>query len=111
MPDIQPVDSVVTQIEVFWEQASRVDLKSVIGKLASYGSLAGHADAMLVLMGREHGSRSLGTEAVIASYIGGKLNRIMSALSRGEPGSDDSWDDLARYAMMARYAKKYGCWP
>ena len=95
----------------FWEKQSSVDLLATLKKLESYGSLQPHGQIMLTLVGRPHASMQEGTEIAIASYVAGKLNRIMEALSHGVLSSVDCWDDLACYAMMARYNRIYGGWP
>lgn len=98
-------------IRAWWMEVAKNDIESVIAKLDVYGSLDWHARAMLELMGRPGDSLRNGTEAAIASYLAGKLNRVLASLSRGLLPSEDSWDDFARYAMMARYVRKFGRWP
>ena len=95
----------------WWLATAAGDVESVVEKLKVYGGLNFHAHSMLVLMGRPYSSVREGTEIAIASYIAGKLNRLLEGLSRGELPPEDSWADLARYAMMARYVRKHGEWP
>lgn len=96
-------------VREWWLKESTADADHVVAKLLTYGSLDLHAQGMLELMGwTGHG---LGTESVIAFYALGKLNRIITALARGKPASPDSWDDMRRYAMMARYVQQFGRWP
>jgi len=95
----------------WWRETAEGDIGSVAAKLVAYGSLNFHASCMLLLVGRPHASTREGTELAIASYIAGKMNRLLESLSRGILPSEDSWADLSRYAMMARYVRKYGSWP
>jgi len=101
----------VKEIIAFWRETSDGDLGSVTAKLQAYGALDSHAYQMLTLVGRPHASLREGTEIAIASYVAGKLNRIMESLALGLLPTEDCWDDLARYAMMARYVRKFGRWP
>lgn len=95
----------------WWTAVAYGDAMAVAEKLRAYGSLNFHAQCLLALVGRPHGSMREGTEMVLASYIAGKLNRLFEGLSHGELPNEDSWADLARYAMMARYVRKFGEWP
>lgn len=101
----------VKDVISWWRETSEGDLGAITAKLNAYGSLNFHAVCMLALVGRPHGSMREGTEIAIASYIAGKLNRLFEGLSRGILPDEDSWADLARYAMMARYVRKHGEWP
>lgn len=98
-------------ISEFWMTTAAKDADDVLAKYRQYGSLNAHATYMLMLVGRPYASMREGTEIVLASYIAGKLTRLFEGLSRGELPNEDSWADLARYAMMARYVRKHGEWP
>lgn len=110
VPKYHPIRT-PNDVRDWWTDASRDDIEAVLGKLSTYGSLNFHAACMLLLVGRPYASTREGTEMAIASYIAGKLGRLMEGLSHGELPSEDSWADLARYAMMARYVRKHGEWP
>lgn len=111
VPAPQPAARDRVTVEAWWCATSQEDLDKVLAKLDVYGSLDFHARAMLELMGRPQDSLRNGTEAAIASYLAGKLNRVLSSLALGVLPDEDSWADFARYAMMARYVRKFGRWP
>jgi hypothetical protein len=110
VPKYRPMRG-ANEVRDWWHATAQDDVVEVLAKLSSYGSLNFHAQCMLTLVGRPYGSMREGSELAIASYIAGKLNRLLDGLSRGELPSEDSWADLSRYAMMARYVRKYGEWP
>lgn len=49
-------------------------------------------------------------ELACFQYIAEKLDRVEDAALRGLPASDDTWTDLAVYALMALYIRKTGRW-
>jgi len=49
-------------------------------------------------------------ELACFQYIAEKLDRVEDAALRGLPASDDTWTDLAVYALMALYIRKHGRW-
>src|SRR2546429_3871720 len=67
-------------VYAWWMDQAQMDAQSVVEKLKDYGSLDFHARAMLELIGRPSDSLRNGTEAAIASYLAGKLNRVLSSL-------------------------------
>lgn len=45
-----------------------------------------------------------------AQYVMEKLDRVEDAVMRGQLPSDDTWVDVAVYALMIGYIRQNGCW-
>jgi hypothetical protein len=98
-------------LAMWWFETSENDRDMVEKKLRAYGPLAFHGAAMLEMEGRKIDGGKDGQLRVVASYVAGKLNRVLSALGRGEIPDEDSWRDICTYSMMARWITKFGGWP
>lgn len=97
-----------SRIRRWWMEQSGIDVESVLGKLKTYGALDFHGFAYLKLV--PHAPVS-GEEIAIAMYVAGKVNRLIEGIAHGEKPTADTWDDIARYATMARWVRKVGHWP
>lgn len=94
----------------WFEHIAISDAEMIWEKAREYGSFTLTAEALGVLTGQDQGR--LNQEAVLATNVAQKLNRIMEALFRGELPSEDCWRDLACYAMIARRLRETkGAWP
>lgn len=95
-------------VRKWWMELAAEDVESVLQKLTVYGALDLHGYAYHVLVPQAVVS---GEEIAIAMYVAGKVNRLIEGYSHGEKPTADTWDDIARYATMARWVRKVGHWP
>jgi len=49
-------------------------------------------------------------ELGVAQYTAEKADRIEDAILRGQLPTEDTWVDVAIYALMAQYIRQYGRW-
>lgn len=108
-----PESDAADVIAEWWVHEAADDVRMVTHKLSAYGSLRVQAQALVDMANvpADKRNETLATEMVLASYVGGKLNRIVTALARGEVPSTEHWRDLVCYAMMARWVDESGTWP
>lgn len=99
-------------IKEWWLEQSQLDVQLVLRKHDEYGddSLATGGFALARLMGRKV-TRGRAQEIAIWHDLGVKLARLENALRKGEDVGDDTWQDIACYAMMGRKAQLHGGWP
>lgn len=107
-PRAENHESTNDRISAWWDETAREDLDSVLQKLKQYGSLSFHGEAYERLVPQ---SVVDGEEIAIAMYVAGKVTRIIEGIANREKPTDDTWDDIARYAMMARWVRQNGSWP
>jgi hypothetical protein len=101
-----------TGLHQWWIDHATLESEQTISKAAEYGTLD------LVEIGRTLSNMTgqptiddtHAMELGVAFYALGKIQRIISSLTRGEPAKDDSWFDLAIYAKMVQAARA-GAWP
>lgn len=101
----------LSRIRVWWMEQAAIDLESVLKKLKLYGSLSFHGHAYKRLMYDRMPPNVEGDEIAIAMYVAGKVARLIEGYSHGETPTDDTWDDIACYASMARWVRDHGRWP
>lgn len=100
------------EIREWWMAQANEDVNLVLRKHEEYGddTLATGGFALARLMGRKV-TRGRAQEIAIWHDLGVKLGRLENALKKGEDVGDDTWQDIACYAMMGRRAQLHGGWP
>lgn len=100
------------KIREWWMAQANEDVNLVLRKHDEYGddTLATGGFALARLMGRKV-TRGRAQEIAIWHDLGVKLGRLENALKKGEDVGDDTWQDIACYAMMGRRAQLHGGWP
>ncbi len=95
-------------ITKWWREVTDDDLCRYLAKRTEYGSfdLSILGDVLQRTMDDEALKIDANEEIGITFYMLGKLARVLSAYKEGRVPSDDTWDDLAIYAMMGRMARK-----
>jgi len=99
-------------IREWWMRQANEDANLVIRKHGEYGddSLATGGFALARLMSQSV-TRARAQEIAIWHDLNVKLSRLENALKKGEEVGDDTWQDIACYAMMGRKAQQDGGWP
>lgn len=81
------------------------DIEMYLRKNEEYGDadlrIMGNAMLELCPQMKEHGERG-GIEMALAFYMLGKVARMFGAYAEGRPPSDDTFQDLTVYSLMAR---------
>lgn len=90
----------------WYEATARLDARMVWDKAKEYGDIYVTRAIVSSLF-----NSPCSPEHVFAILAGLKINRIVEALGHGVKPSEDSWRDLACYAMIARRVRQAGAWP
>lgn len=103
-------------LETWWREWSAKDAPEVTRKAREYGSNSLQEQGRLLaeLRGWDDGDiKSVGEllELGCFDYAHGKMQRIKDAILRGELPSEDTWRDLAVYALMVLRIRDCGTWP
>lgn len=102
---------VVRKIVDWWMAQAAGEASTMVPRAVEYGAadLALMGEAMFAMMPQCRGVVA-GEELAIAFYTLGKVARLFGAYEQGMAPKDDTWDDLAIYARMAKYVRENGAW-
>ena len=106
-PGYKPFNGPTLPFVEWYADVATNDAEMIWAKAKKYGGLTIVQDALATMFGRV----GVNDEQVLALLVALKLSRIVEALGAGEKPDEDSWRDLACYAMMARRVRRTGSWP
>lgn len=101
----------VNKMVSWWMEQAASEISTMAPRAIEYGAadLEIMGESMLLLMPQCRGVVS-GEELAIAFYALGKVARLFGAYEQGMKPKDDTWDDMAIYARMAKYVRENGAW-
>lgn len=87
-------------------------IPTAMEKAQTYGSnsLAKKGTRFAAAGGRGSVSKATALELGVAQYVAEKADRIEDAILRGQLPGNDTWVDVAIYALMAQYIRSQGTW-
>lgn len=103
-------------LETWWREWSAQDAPEVTRKAREYGSNSLQEQGRLLaeLRGWDDGDIKSVAELLelgCFDYAHGKMQRVKDAILRGELPSEDTWRDIAVYALMVLRIRECGTWP
>lgn len=101
----------VREVESWWMNQALQEAEVLIPRAVEYGAkdLELMGEGLFMMLSKVHPDVPK-EEVAIAFYVLGKIARIIGAYEEGRVPKDDSWDDLAIYARMAKYVREHGKW-
>lgn len=111
-PEDQELFVLMNELRLWWTGKSREDSELVVSKYKEYGNtaLVEVGQQLASITGREV-SEAEAQELGIWFFMVGKMARWKTAILKGERVSEDTLNDLAVYAFMARRVHEKGGWP
>ena len=111
-PEDQELFTLMNELRLWWTGKGRKDAELVVSKYKEYGNtaLVEVGQQLASITGREV-SKAEAQELGIWFFMIGKMARWKTAILKGERVSEDTLDDLAVYAFMARRVHEAGGWP
>jgi len=87
-------------------------IPTAMEKAATYGSnsLAKKGQRFAAARGDGGVATKTALELGVAQYVAEKADRIEDAILRGQLPGNDTWVDVAIYALMAQYIRQTGSW-
>ena len=87
-------------------------IPTAMEKATTYGSnsLAKKGARFAAAGGRSPVPQSTALELGVAQYVAEKADRVEDAILRGQLPGNDTWVDIAIYALMAQYIRETGSW-
>ena len=111
-PDVKEIKA-LNELRTWWTGLAREDAELVTKKYQEYGNTAllEVGQQLADVMGRSDCTKAEAQELGIWFFMVGKMARWKTAILKGDRVSEDTLDDLAVYATMARRVHEVGGWP